>query len=781
MVKKLLIFGFAFLYLSTAKAQVEGVSVIVSPTAGYNWFDNKSTVEDGFMYGFQAGFGFGNVVELRGIYMHSANLQQNFGQYEEDIQDIIPGFEFDNRNITFTRIGGEFKTNIPAKGFAPYILLGTGVQKFLREEEGKDDYTNENLYVSAGLGVKINMGDRTTLNFEGRGIAYNMNPNSLLYNEGGSSEFDDWINSQKPGRMYNWSVQAALQFYLGGRNDENLTPVEKAFLNRFSGGLSQSKLTLAPAGAYIDFNSNSGFRDSYMLGGILGFDFTHFVGLRAYYYQATGDEPSFDFDNLGMYGLDFIGSLNVARGIVPYITVGGGYLNVQDDYRGKNIGTPTDPFYQETHSGYYAKGGVGLTLPLGKYVDVYGAANLFYTMDNQDVDVGDLKSADQLMQHTLYNVGIRLKLGSSAQTQSAMQEEFIDRFSDERYAYEQRIRSLEERLQKAVEKNDTEEVVRIMEEKKKMEEEKEKVETRQAPADTLIRMTPAQLESLVETTIKGIENESHLNSIENKLDRLEQLLLYMNSNRMAPDVQRRFYDDQNYDPYRVPQQKKETVDPQQDNGAMNESNNVLEQRLIQEIIQLKQELQRQNTRIDALQRQPEMMNDEIMNDEGNNDERNTDSLLRNPDPNPEMNNRVPDQNTGGNRMQNDVPENQELSVFVGPSFGEVTTFNIGARLNRPIGNTAFIFMPEAYVALGNASGFGISANAIYTFNIKEPRFTPYAGLGIGLNILGGETYFNPNIIVGTAYAWKKGNLFADLTVRGAFNNNQLALGYRFKL
>ena len=81
---------------------------------------------------------------------------------------------------------------------------------------------------------------------------------------------------------------------------------------------------LEPGGAYINFDNNTNLRDTYLLGGALGIDFNDFVGLRGFYYRSSEDEKiSTDFDKLAMYGADFIARLNVARGVVPYISIGG--------------------------------------------------------------------------------------------------------------------------------------------------------------------------------------------------------------------------------------------------------------------------------------------------------------------------------------------------------------------------------------------------------------------------------------------------------------------------
>ena len=49
-------------------AQMKDVTVTLQPTASYNWFDKNTAIEDGVMYGGRIGFGFGEAIELRGIY-----------------------------------------------------------------------------------------------------------------------------------------------------------------------------------------------------------------------------------------------------------------------------------------------------------------------------------------------------------------------------------------------------------------------------------------------------------------------------------------------------------------------------------------------------------------------------------------------------------------------------------------------------------------------------------------------------------------------------------------
>lgn len=727
-----------------AQAQVDDISVTLAPTIGYNWFDSKSTVENGSMWGIQAGFGFGRVIELRGIYEHSLNLKQHFGKYEGDIQNHFPDFNFAEQTIDVKRVGGEFKTNLPSRRFAPYLILGTGMQTFKRTLESGVDYKSENLYGSGGLGVKFNMGPRTTFNIEGRAIVYNMNPGSLLYNEGGSSAFDEWINSQNQHTMYNWSVMAGLQFYFGGRSDSELSATDLAYLQRFSSGLSGTKVTLSPVGSYVRFDEASPYRDTYMAGGLLGVELTDFVGLRAYYYQATQDEKaSLDFDKLAMYGADFVGKLNVPRGIVPYISIGGGYLRAQDAYQGKPIlpAIEDDPLlYREANSGYFAKGGIGVEIPLSRYVHAFGAANLLYTMNDGVEDLTQVRSTSELSKHTMYDVGLRLNFGKRANTAAQRRDRAPETTYPTITDYDSQVEALEAELKKAYENSDTEKAINVMEQKKAIDS------LRRTPQkDGLIRLTPAELESLIDRVLDGMDKRDTL-TIEQRLERLEQLYhpLYSPSPAAQPIV---------YDTIRTGTPQPTVV-----------QSSAAEERLRQEIENLNRQLQQQQRQLEEMQQTPGMTtvvptSQLLQNAYGT---RNRPVFV--------MANRIPAYSRSG-RMG--------FSPYAGVNFGTATTFNAGVRANYGFDSTTLLFVPEAYIALGDHTGFGVSANGVIPFLPRRWVTSPYAGVGVGLHKLGRDVTFATNLIVGVSHQLGVGVVTADYTTRGLFDNHQVALGYRF--
>ena len=119
-----------------------------------------------------------------------------------------------------------------------------------------------------------------------------------------------------------------------------------------------------------------------------------------------------------------------------------------------------------------------------------------------------------------------------------------------------------------------------------------------------------------------------------------------------------------------------------------------------------------------------------------------------------------------------------LGVFSGLGFGDLSTWNIGARGYLQIGNTEMDFVPEFYVAVGDKSGVGLSGNVVY--NLLQPGsfLRPYAGLGLGI-FHGEKVHYGTNIILGADIRLFGGSLFADYSSRSWFKQNQVAIGYRF--
>ena len=769
--RKTLILSTIVLASLQANAQLKDVSVTLQPTASYNWFDKNTAIEDGVMIGGRVGFGFGEALEIRGIYEKSIDLKNSIADLGIENEEFINNFE--NRDVDVERIGGELKANIPTRGtFAPYLTLGTGVQKLnaslIDSANVSVESKSEQIYASVGLGTMVSLSDRIKLTIEGKNTVFNMNPANVLFVEGTEqSQTEDILGSDRDDRMFNWSVQAGLQMYLGGRKPGDMTDLDRAYYRKFSGGLGGFKLSLEPGGAYINFNNDSNFRNTYLIGGQAGFDFNQYVGLRGYYYQATNDEEiSTDWDDLAVYGGDVIAKLNVARGLVPYISIGGGYINAYDSYQGKSILDENgQSIITSAESGYFAKGGVGMNVPITPNLELFGSANLMYTSERDISDIENTISPNELMQHTMYQAGLRFQLGKTPNEDQIVEDRISSRVDERTSVYQDRIDALEAELDEAYKNNDTEKAVEIIEEKKALEDKQERVEnevrtsSKSNDGESRVRMTPEELESLVEKVIQGVDEEEaeKPQSTDERIDRLERILLEVNSGA-----------------------NNGTISPAQSDLATD--------RILNRLDQLNSKIDNNSNNINRLA-QGNAGNDKTV-------------VVTSGGTQPNViqpgvaNNQIPTtiDNTGNAVVETDSEErnkdegiatgffvNEGMSIFGGYAFGDDSAGLVGIRGHYSITNSPIEFMPDLYVAPGDKTGFGINANAVFTFdNIVNPVIIePYIGLGLGYNNIGDFDKFGTNLVIGTSFNVLGGNLYADYTARGFVDVSQLAVGYKF--
>ena len=549
--RKIFIGLFAIILGTNVSAQVKDISFAIAPTAEYVWWNKKSAIENGFMAGGYVGFGFGRNLELLGSYSQSLGFKSTIDGFSapDNIKNAFVSTDVDVR-----RWGGELKGNIPmAYSFQPYITLGSGIQTIKANEVGQDA-----VYFTFGLGAKFNLARRLTLNVQAKGSRFNLDASNILHktSEPRTSTYNQWItNNVSDKNMFNWSVGAGLQLYLGGRNPNELTELDHSYTN-----LKSFKFVLAPSLGYINFDNDNNFRDAYLAGASIGFDFTEYIGIRGFYYQAMNDEKiSSSFDKLSLYGADFSARLNVSNGVVPYITVGGGYLKAGNGYQGK-VATV------ENESGIFAKGGVGLAIPLGKHLELFGAANMLYTTNNENA-TNALKSPDKLQTNILYNAGIRIKFAKenekytyqdlvsqlhTPETNNVTEQTKVQtptkvapvsqKQKDIDY-YNTQIATVEKQIQNAYRQNDINNASLLLKEKKKWEELRNNYVAENIPYPTenqahLVRMTPEQLQTLISEVVNKIE-EGEGKTPDQRIDRLEKLLLELKNNDKTIEEQQK--------------------------------------------------------------------------------------------------------------------------------------------------------------------------------------------------------------------------------------------------
>lgn len=531
----------AFVLLSvSAVAQVKDISFAVAPTVDYVWLPKKTAVTNGFMAGGYVGFGFGRNLELLGSYKHSIGLKSTLDGY--DAPAAISNV-FEAKDVSIYRWGGELKGNIPmAYSFQPYVTLGSGVQTIKA-----NDLSQNQVYFGLGIGSKFNLARRLTLNIEAKATHFSLDSRNILYKptEANTSAYNSWINSNVEDKSHLlWSVGAGLELYLGGRNPNELTELDQVYTS-----LKGFKVVIEPTLGYLNFNEDSNLRDAYFGGLALGVDFTEYIGVRGYYHRAMKDEKfSAEFDKLSIYGGDFLARLNVAKGVVPYLQIGVGYMKVGDDYVGKVVSNTNT-------SGIFAKGGVGLAIPLGKRVELFGVANLMYTTRNEDVSSA-LSSVHKLQSNVFYNAGVRIKLAKSVEKELYEQElgaaeadkvwvatpttttNVASTISPEKRNlayYNSQITATEKQLQMAYQNGDTANANRLLKEKQQWENLRNTYVAERLPYPAseqvrLVRMTPEELQQLINDVVKRIR-EGEVKSPEQRIDRLEKLLLEMQDSK----------------------------------------------------------------------------------------------------------------------------------------------------------------------------------------------------------------------------------------------------------
>ena len=473
--KHLLLF-LSLLAGATAAAQVRGVSYTIAPSVAYNWFGDESGLDDAFMFGGRLGFGFGEYVELRATYMQTIDLNTDFDALGVGIDST-----FGNQGVDLRRYGAELKLNIGRGTLLPYLILGGGIQD--TERDGIDLDRAENIFGTLGVGLTLSAADRYTFGVEGKYIAYSGNSVRNLLNE--AERISQGIDEVDLGNdnIGTFAAAANLQFYLGGRRPGQLSDIDQEYLRNFQGGLTGLSLPVELGLAQVDWDDALPYRDAYFAGGTAGFSFGPLVSLRGFYYRGmTDDEINFDFDDIALYGADFRFNLTQASsGIVPYLNVGGGYIDLSDGYNA-NI-TEVSEF---ASSQGFASGGGGIYLKLGERFLVNGGARFLLT---SDADLEDVNSTEQLTTSTMYNAGLGFVLGgnnrdnpdvvrqSTLEEQLETQQQEFERRADSiraanqleiaelRQRYQDSIAILDQELIDALDAGDVETAAEIKEER----------------------------------------------------------------------------------------------------------------------------------------------------------------------------------------------------------------------------------------------------------------------------------------------------------------------------
>ncbi|PIF06618.1 MAG: hypothetical protein CSA36_00505, partial [Draconibacterium sp.] len=393
-IKTLAIGGLLFFIHSASYCQLKGISYTFSPSIEYIFHHQNSALRNGPAYGGKLGFGFGEYIQLNATYVKSINGKTDFAHYASALSGLT------NKEISLTRIGGEFKASLSKKGLAPFLTLGTGVQTLSTNTTDK----NDQIYLSSGLGINFRLDSRINLSLEALNTSYRLNPvNTLLNPTERQNVPADY--TPKSNIVSDISAKARLSFFLGGKRPGKLSNLDKAYLEQFSGGFKGLSVPIEPTVMRIDFSDKLPFNDAWFAGVSAGFDFGPYIGIRGYYMRGLEDDSFKKFDNISVWGGETKFKLNYSEGIVPYLTLGGGKINIQDGYMAKNGLTPENKVF--------ASGGLGLEIPLARGLKVSGFVNgLLTTVGNEK----DLSKPEDLVTSISYGAKLGFVIGKKPQS-----------------------------------------------------------------------------------------------------------------------------------------------------------------------------------------------------------------------------------------------------------------------------------------------------------------------------------------------------------------------------
>lgn len=767
---------------SQAVAQINDVTLTISPMAGYTWWDKNLNLGESPFWGVRAGFGFGPILELRANYERSFDLKGKLQGANWNPLNTL-GNKLEGSNAEIERIGGELKVNLwSGTIFTPYVTAGTGVMNIRYNADKDHSYREEQLYGALGAGVKINFNKRTVLSLEGKNTLFNVNKNNRYLASGANPD----------NTLQNWGAQASLDFYLGGRkrSDDQIT---RAYRALYSDGFRGMKFVLEPGIAYLDLHNKSIMQDQWFVGGSAGVDFTSLLGIRGFYYAATKDPLKLNLkftDDVKMYGANLIARLNQPRGVTPYLTLGGGYLDVDSqqyvDVAGKH----------GAKSGWFAMGGAGLEIPLGRHIALYGNMNAVLN-EQENPDVKAVTEPSQVRVSMMYQTGLRINIGSRSRGGEALYRDYADRerqyerqanmekLNNLRAKYDAQIAELNEELARAAEELDQERMAKLVEERKQVVEEKNEVITkmqqeeapivRETPMPVVamaqpktIVMTRSQLEELISRVVEKnqlkVEKSSDLGNM-SELDKVLLLSVLGNGG------------------YRLPLQQGQPL-VQAPSAPNADLTRVLEKtdELVRKVDALEHKLNRAQ---EASLRQQVIESANRLNQQP--------IQIIEPDHEGRGGKREVRVHTIDNSKQEVMTKSYEvktdsylkystLDIMTGLGLGDATTWGVAVRPSWQLGKSAFFLSPEFAYGFGSKAAWVATANLTYRFDLGEnSRLVPYAGLGMGYSDINDQGRFGTNIILGTSFkSVFGGRFFVDYSLRPHFKNHQFSVGYSLK-
>lgn len=761
--------------MQSAIAQVTGVSYTLSPIGTRVYWDDDAGLDDGYMYGGELGLGFGEFVELGGLYLQGTSFETDFSDFSTNNDAILDRLALlESRDVEVQRYGGKLRLNIGTGNIVPFLTGGTGILRFDVDGTGE----HEQIYLNGGAGITLSLADRYTLSLAAERLAYRYNPGTVFFTDAdlaavGLQRTD--FNSQE---VANWAATASLKFYLGGRAEGELTDIDRALQNQFRGG--GFGLAVDPFYGQINFADElqGVFGEDQRLAGVnAGFDLGPYLGLRGFYWRSVEDEDALDsdlpeeFGDLALYGGElnfrFGGGSGLTSGLSPFLILGGGYADVDGNF---------DEDSEESR--YFATGGIGIDLPLSSALTIQGAARSVL-MSTQDAE--DLSEPSNVFASWMYTAGLSFTLGADGRTAGSAIERRLAQQEAEREEQQERIEAELARIQARLDSLD------------------------QAGPRTLPMAMRTEERLVMDTTVVDgdtvIVRERRITERPGDGARTARETVTL----PVPET------GEIYIRFGEPPQTRTYVAP---GLAIAMGDSMMQQRSMQQRVQ---PAGRQDTTVirveggdqrrmaeddyedrleeleDRLERQYQRQIDDLRDDlrEARRDQDRTDVNVT----------------TGGGAVQRDtvyvVPDSvstadgliaqfqqRELvgaSPLIGVRVGEgAEVFLIGGRADFRFPGRKVRFLPEATIGFGEATALSLFGNLAVPLELSERRLAvqPYVGAGIGV-VTDGGLFSGPdlalNLLAGAEYTTPNGlTFFGEFSTLDFFDFNRILVGYRFR-
>ncbi|MDX8338854.1 hypothetical protein SLH46_06655 [Draconibacterium sp. IB214405] len=770
-----------------AKAQVRDISVTFSPSANFSWFNDQAGLENHMGFGANVGFGFGEFVELRANFIQLKDIPTSFENYG------LANFDadlFQSQDVDLKRMGAEIKTNLGSKVLAPYLLFGTGVQTIqVAELDSK-----KQIYSDLGAGLKLNFGHRTAFTIEARNTAFKFNAVEELLTDQNKTDFGIVDDDYAVERFGNWSFNTSLQFYLGGTSPDEMSDLDRAYRSYYQHGFTGSRWVIEPAVSHIKFDEQSDFKNTYLLGAYTGIDFNEYVGIRAFYFRATNDN-TIDFgddlfDGLGLYGAEFRAKFNTSMGVTPFVSVGGGYIDVNEDYVTRSGA--------ENPGDLFASAGMGLNIPIGKKVELFGSAKFLLTAADDNTTIA---GKDDILSHHQIDIGLKFSVGKQAESPAeALEREKAAVRASEQKTYEQKldemkliyleeIAELEGELDAANAAGDSLRASQIAADKQKAEATYNSLNN--TPSDTvkavtssgeiMMRMTPEQFEAILKTLLEGLkEMKPEVEKIQEEADstKLEKQSMLIEKLNNRIDSLERNVGQMNAQPTAMQTSTAgvmsvESAEVGTQSAVSDETLRRLEE-LQKNYEDLSNDLKLMDTKMD-MQAQMAQSPTVINTGQGQQDTQEPVVLTQTTNE---------DGTTEVHAVEVDELKDQTLdfagiSPMLGFNLGGAFSMNFTARAHMPIVGSKMELTPEFFYGLGSKSSIGVIGNVVYPISMKESKLKPYGGAGIGIWKIDGKSNLGLNLLGGTYLDLLGGKAFADLSLR-SLKHWQFSMGYTFE-